>query len=293
MGAHSAPAPSSGHRPALGLAALQHFAGERFPPRAAVPIAALLYAAPASLGQPVILEAAEGALATLLGLLCLRIADDLADLERDRVLHPERGLSSGRINPARLLDANLALGTALVALESTSTWRLAFFLGACAFYRLWLSCWKTRVHPVARPFLSNLVFPCAVFHGAGPGAWRPAVLLALYALLAAVAHEFAHNVRSPEEEPPQGPGYARALGAAGTAVLSLALFASAAFVATLLWLALGRPRALGGALMAAAAGAGYFLARLLRNPGPQHGRSLYRAGIVFALVPALGLILRR
>jgi 4-hydroxybenzoate polyprenyltransferase len=292
MGAHSAPACPWAHRPALGLAALRLFASERFPPWATVPIAALLYAAPASLGHPVILEAAGGALATFLGLLCLRIADDLADLERDRVLHPERGLSSGNIDPARLLDANLALGAVLVVLESTSTWRLALFVGACAFYRAWLSCWRARVHAVARPFLSNLVFPCAVFHSVGPGEWWPAVLLALYAWLAAVAHEFAHNVRSPEEEPPLGPGYARALGAEGTAVLSLTLFAAAAFVATLLWLALGRPRSLGGALAAAAAGAGYFLARLLRDPGPQPARCLYRAGIVFALAPALGLILR-
>ncbi len=293
MGAHSAPTRPCAHRPALGLAALRRFAGERFPPWATVPIAALLYAAPASLGQPDVLEAAEGALATFLGLLCLRISDDLADLERDRVLHPERGLSSGRIDPSRLLDMNLALGTALVVLESTSTWRLAFAFGACAFYRAWFSCWRARVHPVARPFLSNLVFPCAVFHGAGPSAWQPTVLLALYAWLAAVAHEFAHNVRSPEEEPSLGPGYARALGAEGTAVLSLALFAAAALVAALLWVALGRPRSLGGALLAAAVGAGYFLARLLRDPGPEPARSLYRAGIVFALVPALGLILRQ
>jgi 4-hydroxybenzoate polyprenyltransferase len=293
MRADRAPARPCAYRPAVGLAALRRFAGERFAPWATVPIAALLYAAPASLGQPAALEMAEGALATFLGLLCLRIADDLGDLERDRVLHPQRGLSSGRIDPAGLLDANLALGTVLVALESTSTWRLAFSLGACAFYRAWFSGWRARVHSVARPFLSNLVFPCAVFHGAGPGAWRPAVLLALYAWLAAVAHEFAHNVRSPEEEPPLGPGYARALGAEGTAVLSLALFAMAALVAALLWLALGRPRSLGGALVAAATGAGYFLARLRRDPGPQPARSIYRAGIVFALVPALGLILRR
>jgi 4-hydroxybenzoate polyprenyltransferase len=293
MGADRGAALPLAHRPAPGLAALRRFASERFPPWATFPIAALLYAAPASLGHPVTLEAVGGALATFLGLLCLRIADDLADLERDRVLHPERGLSSGRIDPARLLDANLALGTMLVALESPSTWRLAFSLGACAFYCAWFSSWRARVHPVVRPFLSNLVFPCAVFHGAGPGAWRPAVLLALYAWLAAVAHEFAHNVRSPEEEPRLGPGYAHALGAKGTAVLSLALFAAAALVVALLWLALGRPRSLGGALVATVAGAGYLLARLLRDPGPQPARSLYRAGIVLALAPALGLILRR
>jgi hypothetical protein len=236
---------------------------------------------------------AEGALATFLGLLCLRIADDLGDLESDRALHPRRGLSSGRIDPARLLDANLALGAALVVLESTSGWRLGFFLGGCAFYRAWLSRWRAHVQPVARPFLSNLVFPLAVLHGAGPGTWRPALLLGLFAWLAAVAHEFAHNVRSPEEEGPLGPGYARALGARGIAVLGAALFATAALVAALLWLVLGRPWAFGGALVGAAAGMAFFLARLLRDRGSVSARSLYRAGIVFALVPALGLLVGR
>ena len=185
-------------RVALRLGALRGFVRERFPPWATIPIAGLLYAAAASLGEHTPLEAAGGALATWLGLLGLRIADDLSDLERDRVLHPERGLASGAIDPARLRDANLGLGMALLALESTSPWRLTFFIGACVHYRAWFHA-RARVPPVARPFLSNLVFPCAVLHAAGPGAGRPAILLGLYAWLTAVAHEFAHNARSPEE----------------------------------------------------------------------------------------------
>ena len=153
-----------------GLVALRRFAAERFPPWATAPMAALLYAAPASLGHPGPVEAAEGVLATFLGLLCLRIADDLEDLDHDRVFHPRRGLCSGRIDPARLRDANLLLAAALVLLESSSPWRLAFFAGACAFYAAWYAYGKARVHTVARPFLTNLVFPCAVLHGAGPAA---------------------------------------------------------------------------------------------------------------------------
>ena len=277
---------------ALGLGALRGFVRERFPPWATVPIAGLLYAAPASLGRPPPRDVAEGALATFLGLLCLRIADDLADLERDRVLHPQRGLCAGRIDPARLFAANVALGATLVALESTSGWRLGLFLGGCAFYRAWLRR-RARVHPVARPFLSNGAFPLAVLHGAGPDAWRPALLLGLFAWLAAVAHEFAHNVRTPEEDGPLGPGYAQALGARGTAVLGAGLFATAALVAVLLWLVLGRPWVFGGALLGAAAGMAFLLARLLRDRGSVSARSVYRAGIVFALIPALGLLVGR
>jgi 4-hydroxybenzoate polyprenyltransferase len=278
---------------ALAVADLRRFARERFPPWATVPLGALLWAAPANLGRPPTLEVATGALATWLGLLCLRIADDLADLERDRALHPQRGLSSGAIDPVRLRDANLGVAAALVALESTSIWRLGFFVGACVHYRAWFSYGRARLHPVARPFLSNLVFPLAVFHAAGPGAWRSAILLALYAWLAAVAHEFAHNVRSPQEEGPLGPGYARALGARGTALLGAALFAAAALAAVLLWLVLDRPAPFGGALIGAAAGLSLFLARLLRDQGPGSARSLYRAGIVFALIPAVGLLVGR
>jgi len=292
MRAAEDPAHRFGHRLALSLVALRRFVGERFPPWVTVPTAALLYAAPASLGRPGRLETAEGALATFLGLLCLRIADDLEDLEADRRVHPRRGLPSGWIEPARLRDASLALGAALVVLESSSGWRLAFFLCACAFYRAWYAVWRARVHAVARPFFSNLVFPCAVLHGAGPVAWRAAVLLALFAWLAAVAHEFAHNVRSVEEEPSGGAGYARALGAGGIAVLSVALFAAAALAAVLLWLKLGQPCSFGVALAGAIGGLGLFLVRMLREPGPRHSRALYRAGILFGLAPAVGLLLR-
>jgi len=281
------------HRLLPGLVALRRFAAERFPPWATAPMAALLYAAPASLGRPGPLEAAGGGLATFLGLLCLRIADDLEDLGHDRLFHPRRGLCSGRIDPARLRDASPALVTALVVLESTSMWRLAFFLGACAFYRAWYDSGRARVHAVVRPFLSNLVFPCAVLHGAGPAAWRASVPLALYAWLVAVAHEFAHNVRSVEEDRSFGPGYARALGTRGTAVLSAALFTGATVAALLLWQMLGRPPAFGTAIAAAGAGLGFFLARLLREPGSRHAGALYRAGILFGLTPALGLLLPR
>jgi hypothetical protein len=274
------------------FAALRDFTHERFPLRASVPLAALLYAAPASLGHPSRIEAAEGVLATFLGLLCLRIADDLGDLERDRALHPQRGLPSGRIDPANLAKANVALWAALAALESRSAWRFAFFVGACCFYGAWFSGLRARVHALARLWFSNLVFPCAVFHGAGPDAGWPAALLALYAWLAAVGHEFGHNARTPEDDGPLGPGYARALGARGTVMLSVVLFAGAWAAGALLWLQLGRPAAFGGSLLGAATGLGFFLARLLRDPRPGHAKALYRAGILFALAPALGLLLR-
>jgi 4-hydroxybenzoate polyprenyltransferase len=145
---------------------------------------------------------------------------------------------------------------------------------------------------VTRPFLSNLVFPCAVFHGADPVCWQAAAPLALFAWLAAVAHEFAHNVRSVEEEAPSGPGYARTLGARGTAVLSVVLFVLATLAAVLLWLGLGRPCSFGVALVIAAGGLGFFLVRLLRDPGPRQSRALYLGGILFGLAPALGLLLR-
>ncbi len=275
------------------LVALRRFVAERFPPRAAIPIAALLHAAPASLAPVSPGETTRGALATLVGLLWLRIADDLADLERDRRIHPERGLPSGAIDARRLRDGGLMLGAALLALEVGSPWRLGLALGACAFYRGWYACWRARIHVVARPFLSNLVFPFAVLHGAGPFAWRAAVPLALYAWFVAVAHELAHNVRPVEEDASSGPGYVRALGVRGAAVLSVAVFTAGGLAGVLLWHGLGRPLGLGLALAAAAVGLGSFLSRVVRDPGPGSSRALYRAGILFGLAPPLGLLLPR
>jgi len=280
-------------RPAA-LVSLRRFVEERFPLRVTVPMAVLVHAAPASLARrPPPLDLAQGTLAMLLGLLCLRIADDLADLERDRRIHPERGLPSGEIDPRRLRDAGLVLGGALLSIEASAPWRLVLVAGACAFYRGWYGGWRDRVHAVARPFLSNLVFPCAVLHAAGPSACREAVPLAVYAWLVAVAHEIAHNVRSVEDDAASGPGYASALGTRGTAVLGVALFAVAALAGVRLWQGLGCPCGFGLALAVSAVGLGPFLARLLREPGPGSSRAIYRASIVFGLMPPLGLLLPR
>ena len=177
---------------ALSLVALRRVPGERFPPWATVPLGALLYAAPASLAEPAPARAGKGR---------------AGDVSRPS-LSPHRRRPHGpgtrssappaarallRSNRPRRGSATPTWGWRWRSSPSSRrrVWRLAFFVGACAHYRAWFSYGRERVHPVARPFLSNLVFPCAVFHGAGPGAWRPAILLALYAWLAAVAHEFA------------------------------------------------------------------------------------------------------
>jgi len=96
-----------------------------------------------------------------------------------------------------------------------------------------------------------------------------------------------------EDDAISGPGYVRVLGVRGTAILALVLFAAGALAGGALWGILGCPRALGLALAAAAVGLGTFLSRLLVAPGPDASRALYRAGILFGLVPPLGLLFPR
>jgi 4-hydroxybenzoate polyprenyltransferase len=272
---------------------LGRFVAERFSPLVTVPLATALYGAPASLGHPGIARAVAGLAATFLLLLVLRMSDDLADRDRDRALHPGRGLISGRIDAARLSAARTGLAALLLALDLAWPARLALTLlagGSCALH---LALGRRRLPPLARPILSNLVFLFAVLHGAEPGAVRATLLLALAAWLTAVAHEVAHNVQPAESDRALGPGYAARLGARGAAALAAALFAAAAAAEGRLWLDLGRPALFGMGVAVSTAALAAGSARLVLCPTPRTARPLYLGGILFGSLPPLALAASR
>lgn len=262
--------------------ALAAFMAERCPWPLLLAVAGALVLGPAlAAGReaPGALAAATASVA--LGLLLLRIADDLADLERDRRLHPRRGLPSGRIDPAAL-GRSLPPGLALLVLlnPGPGLWAVLGGLGWYAgYYRL-----RRRLPATLRPWLVNAVFPLAVFYGAG--AFSAASLwLAAFVGLAVVGHDYAHEVRAPAEQR-QEPDFPSARwGPRGAALAGILLYLAASAAAVGAWIALGRPPLFGIALLAAAGGLAPRLWALWRRPAAASARRLYVAGFVYFLLP--------
>lgn len=265
------------------------FQRERFPLFITVPLALILFGAPATLGRLGPATWLGGVFATWLTLFCLRMADDLADLELDRRYQPQRGLAAGRIQPrslalglawswSGLLLLNLALGTGKAALL-LSIYYTAYFLWGKKHLPLWL-----------RPAASNLIFGLLVLFGPGVGglAWRPLLALGVMCWLAAIAHEWAHNIRRREE--PGAPGdYVAHYGPRPAAMVAAALFTAAAASGLLAWFFLGQPLGFGLGLLFSILHLGYLTRRLLQAPERRRARPFYVAGFTFFLVPLLGL----
>jgi hypothetical protein len=240
----------------------------------AQPFTVILFGGPASLSPPSLWTAALGWVSTFLGLLCLRIADDLASLENDKVAHPDRGLPSGRINAGNLRTF-VAAGTIL-------------------FYILYFKSFKKRLPLIIRAPWSNAIFaviPCYVGL-LSPNFVTPQVFLAGVVWLAAVAHEWAHNVHGPDETGLGLAGYVQAIGSRQSAAVALALFAGAAFFACLAWLTMGRPWVFGMLFVMTSLHVGFLGMRLIRQPEYKNAQPFYIVGFTFLLLPLAGLLLK-
>jgi len=236
---------------------IRQFVQERFSLRVTLPLTLILFAGPASLNRPGPGVLLFGWAATFLALLCLRMADDLASLEADRAAHPERGLPAGRIRPVAL-KALVAAGSATLAVVHLNSQAFSLVAGAIIFYLLFYKFLRERLPLTLKPFFSNAVFavlPC--YAGLVSGGLLPAQLfLAAFVWLAAVAHEWAHNVHGPGEAGLGLAEYAVALGPRASAAAALALFAGAGACGWLAWLKTGRPWAFGVLLGTAGSPAG-------------------------------------
>lgn len=268
------------------------FVKERFPLPVTLPLTLMLFAGPATLSRPGLWEVIFGWASTFLALLCLRIADDLASLQSDQAAHPERSLPAGRIQTASL-KAFLAAGLGALVLGHLNSPAFPLVAGALAFYLLFFKGLNERLPLPLRPLFSNVIFaviPC--YAGWVSGNFRPAQLfLAGFVWLAAVAHEWAHNVHGPGEAGLGPAGYVEALGARPSAAVALALFAGAAVFAGLAWLGMGRPRMFGVLLVITTAHLGILGTRLIREPVYKQAKPFYVAGFTFFLLPLAGLVL--
>lgn len=262
--------------------ALAAYMAERCPWPVLLAVAVALVLGPALvLGRrgPAALAIATASVA--LGLLLLRIADDLADLERDRRLAPRRGLPSGRIDPTAL-GRTLWPGLVLLVLlnPGPGLWAVLAGLGWYrAYYRF-----RRRLPATLRPWLVNAVFPLAVLYGAG-GASVAGLWLAAFVGLAVVGHDYAHEVRAPGEEGCRAGSPSARWGAGRTALAGIVLYLAASAAGAGAWIALERPALFGIALLAATGGLAPRLWALWRRPAAGSARRLYVAGFVYFLLP--------
>ena len=93
------------------------FITERFPLKATLPLTAILAFGPMSSAPFTIADGVTIFTTLFLTLLAVRMADDLASIDTDRITHPDRGLPSGRINATRLTYAMVAAAMVVVVLN--------------------------------------------------------------------------------------------------------------------------------------------------------------------------------
>jgi 4-hydroxybenzoate polyprenyltransferase len=252
--------------------AIAIFVRERFQPVIAIPVAGVLALAALGPSSPVAIVRAVVASVSLL--LAVRIADDMSDLQVDRIRAPERALPAGRIDPTDLvgwIPLLLLLGCAASGSELSIG---VIALGAAAlvaFYRA-----KDRVSPWLRPPVSSIAFllvPVIVALGAGSEV-GVAVRVGAFALTGAVAHDYAHDADR----------FSRPRGAAAIALAGYALCAGQGVA-----LALVSPDAtfVLAALAASLVPTAALLARLIREPVARNAQALRIPGFLPVALPLL------
>jgi len=262
------------------------FIAERCPLKAVLPLAAILYGAPSLVAEFAWLKAGIGAFSTALGLIVLRMTDDLADLPRDRHTHPDRGMASGRIDPAAIKKA-VYLGTLLLLVLNIMGPH--YFLVAMLIVGYWLYYrFRTHLPQILHPWAVNAVFFAIPVYAGG---WHSVFIrMALFVGLAVVAHDISHSIHAPQED--EGfPSLSNAWGAQKAALTAAAINLASTLAGIQLWNAMGRPALFIWALAATTAWLALLYKKLLAQPSRERARAFYLPGFLFFVLPLVALIL--
>ena len=262
------------------------FTAERFPLQATLPLSLVLAAGALAtkVWQPAL--ALQACATVFLVLLGARIADDLADSDRDRLRHPERGLCCGRISPRSMKGAlgvccalALGLNPTLPALAV-----LAALIAVSALFHLF----RRRVPLLLQTAFVNLPLLAIPLYGEAlaVGAVSQRSLWAgLFLWLSALGHELGHSLGDEDSSDDGAARYTDTMSRAAVARLGAALYAAAGLAGMLFAARLG-PGPVPALLAGWALLVGALLLRLVRDPRPAHARALYVPGFLFVLVPA-------
>lgn len=259
----------------MGITEAWNYVVERFPLQVTLPLSGILAA---GMPRPETLLLVKCATVALV-LFCLRVGDDVADLERDRCLAPKRCLPSGKVRARILLWwSALAAGAAVVANLGNRSW--PFVLAALAAYACFFALRK-KVALFVKPFLSNLIFCLLPLYGemASTGhVSRASLLSGLFLWTSAVGHEFAHSAADPGSGHPVFARYTDFVSPRTLLGVAMLFFLAGAWA-----LMSGHDRE-GGLLVGAWLGiitllCGWAIVQ------PRQGRAMYIGGFSFVLVP--------
>ncbi len=268
------------------------FISERFPFQVTLPMTAALSVGPLSLLPFNWTDGIFTFSMVFIGLLALRMADDLSSMDIDRLTHPTRGLPSGRIHAAKLKRALLIHVAAAIAISALG----AFFIGTLliiAYYSLYFALFK-KIPLMIKPFLSNLIFcalPTYIAQIVSPEFSSPHLLLGLFAYASVIAHEYAHNVHSVDPSPSEVKTYVDLLSPKGLAFLSALAFCLAALLGFTFWYTSGRPALFFIALCLTTIQIVYLQVKLISQPVSRRARPFYIYGFTFFLLPFIALAL--
>jgi 4-hydroxybenzoate polyprenyltransferase len=266
------------------------FIAERFPLKASLPLTAALCAGPLSLLQFHWTDAIITFTMVFIIFLCLRITDDLASIHIDRLTHPTRGLPSGRIDAAKLKRYLLILIAAAAAISASGAFLISTLL-IIVYYSLYFALFK-KIPILVRPFLSNLIFfglPAYIAQIISPQFSSPHLFLGLFAYASVIAHEYAHNVHSPDQTPSDEKTYVDLLGPRGLALLSFLVFALAALSGFAFWYASDQPPLFFIVLCLTTIQIFYLQVKLINQPVAHKAHPFYIYGFTFFLLPFIAL----
>jgi 4-hydroxybenzoate polyprenyltransferase len=275
------------------LAGLWVFISERFPLKVTIPLTLVLFYASLFSARMPVLEVLLGWLSVFFALFSIRIADDLSDFDADKVHHPERALSLGRVTPGDLRRI-LAGSVLIIILLNIATWSLPGVVvtaGAIAYYALFFSRLKHRVPVVSRPLFSNVIFGVVSLYAGllDEGITVSHWLLSIFIYTATIAHEWAHSAHGPEEGFQGLPSYPKIIGPRQSAVVACALFGLSGVLGWLFWMEHTRPVIFGLLLSLTSLHIIFLAVPLVRSPRRANARPFYVYGFTFFIFPLMGL----
>ncbi len=272
------------------LETLISYTRERFPAAVTIPLALVLFGAPASLAGLGAQGYVTGFLTVFLGLLILRIVDDISDIKTDAITNPERGLVTGTIDTIQIKRACLICAAPIVLMNTSwpSLLTVSVTAGSYAtFYAI-----KQRIPLMLRPLFVNMVFGVIPVYASSLKNFydiHPILLLSLFVWLAVLAHDYAHSVHGPDEATANIESFSDVMGPRRSAILAAILFACSAATGVAFWYRGSAGTLFLTALCCTSALIGIRCTELIKRPQKATARKFYVSGFMFFLIPLMAI----
>ena len=272
--------------------ALWNFIRERYPLQISLPLSLILSVAPLWDTQLSGITTGKIWFSIFSILLILRIADDLSDIQLDRILHPERGLPSGKINLPHLKKAAAVLGGGLIIINRGWLVSSLIFLGIGWYFLYFKN--KAKIPIRYQYLLTNLIFFLIPFYDRLAGSADidySTLWLGLFIGFSVVAHDIAHSIDDPvESKLPILAATARPSPIVSS-ILAAGGYLLAGVSGIVFFISADHPVIFLLVFILTSIQIGALLLKLIRQPVSMIAHSFYVTGFIYFLLPLTGLIL--